>query len=78
MKVSGGGFEQCSNGQVAGDMGMLIVATGTAACNDTAGWYALEQIRALPLELGWPVNLVAGAGTSPRPTSWPVGAFHPR
>jgi hypothetical protein len=41
MKVSGGGFEQCHNGQCAVDTGsMLIVATDvTQACNDK------EQIK---------------------------------
>jgi len=65
MKVSGGGFEQCYNGQIAVDMeSMLIVTTDTVqACNDKQQVEPmLERIDALPAELGRPVNLVADTG----------------
>ena len=65
MKVAGGGFDQCYNGQIAVDMdSMLIVMTDTVqACNDKQQIVpALEQLKALPAELGNPVNLVADAG----------------
>ena len=65
MKVAGGGFDQCYNGQIAGDMdSLLIVTTGTVqACNDKQQVVpALEQLKALPVELGQPVNLVADTG----------------
>ena len=65
MKVAGGGFEQCYNGQIAVDMdSMLIVTTGTVqACNDKQQVVpALKQLKALPVELGHPVNLVADTG----------------
>ena len=65
MKVSGGGFEQCYNGQLAEDMdSMLIVATDTVqACNDKQQVEPmLEQLTALPVELGKPVNVVADTG----------------
>lgn len=65
MKVAGGGFDQCYNGQIAVDMdSMLIVTTGTVqACNDKQQVVAaLKQLKALPVELGQPVNLVADAG----------------
>jgi len=65
MKVSGGGFEQCYNGQIAVDMeSMLIVTTDTVqACNDKQQVEPmLERIDALPAELGQPVNLVADTG----------------
>ena len=65
MKVSGGGYEQCYNGQIAVDMGsMLIVATNTVqACNDKQQVEPiLEQLKALPAELGKPDNLVADTG----------------
>ncbi len=65
MKVSGGGFDQCYNGQVAVDMdSMLIVITGTVqACNDKQQVVpALEQLKGLPVELGRPLNLVADMG----------------
>ena len=65
MKVAGGGFDQCYNGQVAVDMdSMLIVTTGTVqACNDKQQVVpALKQLKALPVELGQPVNLVADTG----------------
>lgn len=65
MKVSGGGFDQCYNGQIAVDMdSLLIVTTGTVqACNDKQQVVpALEQLKALPTELGQLVNLVADTG----------------
>ena len=65
MKVSGGGYEQCYNGQIAVDMdSMLIVATNTVqACNDKQQVEPiLEQLKALPTELGKPDNLVADTG----------------
>ena len=65
MKVSGGGFDQCYNGQVAVDMdSMLIVTTNTVqACNDKQQVEPiLEQLKALPVELGKPVNVVADTG----------------
>ena len=65
MKVAGGGFDQCYNGQIAVDMdSMLIVTTDTVqACNDKQQIVpALEQLKALPAELGKPVSLVADAG----------------
>jgi len=58
MKVAGGGFDQCYNGQIAVDMdSLLIVTTGTVQVVP-----ALEQLKALPVELGQPVNLVADTG----------------
>ena len=65
MKVSGGGFDQCYNGQIAVDMdSMLIVATDTVQdCNDKQQVEPmLKQLKALPVELGLPVNLVADTG----------------
>jgi IS5 family transposase len=65
MKVAGGGFEQCYNGQIAVDMAsMLIVATDTVqACNDKQQVVpALEQLKALPVELGQAASLVADTG----------------
>ena len=65
MKVSGGGFDQCYNGQIAVDMdSMLIVTTGTVqACNDKQQIEPmLEQLKALPAEPGQLVNLVADTG----------------
>ncbi|MDP3197661.1 IS1182 family transposase [Tabrizicola sp.] len=65
MKVSGGGFDQCYNGQLAVDMDhMLIVTTDTVqACNDTQQVAPiLKQLKALPGELGQPVHLVADTG----------------
>lgn len=65
MKVSGGGFEQCFNAQIAVDMdSMLIVNTDTVqACNDKQQIKpALERLAALPEELGKLVNLVADTG----------------
>ena len=65
MKVSGGGYEQCDNGQVAVDMdSLLIVTTDTVqACNDKQQVAPiLKQLKALPAELGQPVHLVADTG----------------
>ena len=65
MKVSGGGFDQCYNGQVAVDMGsMLIVTSNTVqACNDKQQIEPiLQPLKALPVELGKPVNVVADTG----------------
>ena len=65
MKVSGGGFDQCYNGQIAVDMdSMLIVTTNTVqACNDTQQIEPiLQHLKALPVELGKPVNLVTDTG----------------
>jgi transposase len=65
MKVAGGGFEQCYNGQLAVDMdSLLIVATDTVqACNDKQQVKPmLTQLDTLPDELGKPVNLIADTG----------------
>ena len=65
MKVSGGGYEPCDNGQVAVDMdSLLIVTTDTVqACNDKQQVAPiLKQLKALPAELGQPVHLVADTG----------------
>jgi len=65
MKVSGGGFEQCYNGQVAVDIdSMLVVTTDTVqACNDKQQVEPmLKQLDTLPEELGTLVNLVADTG----------------
>jgi len=65
MKVSDGGFDQCYNSQIAVDMdSMLIVATDTVqACNDKQQVVPmLEQLGALPVELGKPEHLVADTG----------------
>lgn len=65
MKVSDGGFDQCYNSQIAVDMtSMLIVATNTVqACNDKQQVAPmLEQLDALPVELGKPEHLVADTG----------------
>ena len=65
MKVSGGGFEQCYNGQLAVDMGsMLIVNTDTVqACNDKQQIQpALERLAELPDALGKLEYLVADTG----------------
>ena len=64
-KVSDGGFDQCYNSQIAVDMdSMLIVTTNTVqACNDKQQVEPiLEQLGALPVELGKPDNLVADTG----------------
>jgi transposase len=65
MKVSDGGFDQCYNSQIAVDMdSMLIVVTNTVqACNDKQQVEPiLDQINALPVELGKPEHLVADTG----------------
>lgn len=65
MKVAGGGFEQCYNGQIAVDMdSMLIVKTDTVqACNDKQQVEPmLKQIKTLSAGLGKPVSLVADTG----------------
>ena len=65
MKVSGGGFEQCYNGQLAVDMdSMLIVNTNTVqACNDKQQIQpALERMAELPEALGKLEHLVADTG----------------
>ena len=54
MKVARGRFEQCYNGQIAGDMeSMLIVKTDTVqATNDK------QQVKSMPKQLGTlPVQL---------------------
>jgi transposase len=65
MKVSGGGFEQCYNGQCAVDTGsMLIVATGvTQACNDKQQIAPmLATLKAHEAGLGLPQQLCADTG----------------
>ncbi len=65
MKVSGGGFEQCYNGQLAVDMdSMLIVNTDTVqACNDKQQIQpALERLAGLPDAVGKLEHLVADTG----------------
>ena len=65
MKVAGGGFEQCYNGQIAVDMeSMLIVKTDTVqATNDKQQVKPmLKQLGTLPVELGKPATLVADTG----------------
>ena len=65
MKVSGGGFEQCYNGQCAVDAGsMLIVATGvTQACNDKQQIKPmLAMLKSHEAELGKPEQLCADTG----------------
>jgi len=65
MKVSGGGFEQCYNGQLAVDMdSMLIVNTDTVqAGNDKQQIQpALERLAELPDALGKLEHLVADTG----------------
>lgn len=65
MKTAGGGFDQCYNGQIAVDMdSMLIVTTNTVqACNDKQQVeQIIKQLKALPVELGKPGNLVADTG----------------
>jgi hypothetical protein len=64
-KVAGGGFAPCDNVQIAVDMdSLLIVTTDTVqACNDKQQVAAiLTQLKALPVELGQPVHLVADTG----------------
>ncbi len=65
MKVSGGGFEQCYNAQVAVDMdSLLIVGSNTVqACNDKQQIEPmLKQLSALPPALGKVNALVADTG----------------
>ena len=65
MKVSGGGFEQCYNAQVAVDMdSLLIVKTNTVpACNDKQQIEPmLKKLDALPEALGNVNTLVADTG----------------
>ncbi len=65
MKVSGGGFEQCYNAQVAVDMdSLLIVKTNTVqAGNDKQQIEPmLKQLKALPEALGEVNALVADTG----------------
>ena len=65
MKVSDGGFDQYYNSQITVDMeSMLIVTTNTVqACNDKQQVEPiLDQLKALPVELGKPDNLVADTG----------------
>jgi len=65
MKTAGGGFDQCYNGQIAVDMdSMLIVTTNTVqACNDKQQVeQIIKQLKAMPVELGKPGNLVADTG----------------
>ena len=65
MKMAGGGFDQCYNGQIAVDMNsMLIVRTDTVqATNDKQQVQPmLKQLLALPEALGTPVVLVADTG----------------
>ena len=65
MKVSGGGFEQCYNAQIAVDMdSLLIVGTNTVqACNDKQQIEPmLKKLDALPDKLGKAETLVADTG----------------
>jgi transposase len=65
MKVSGGGFEQCYNGQIAVDLdSLLIVKTNTVqACNDKQQIEPmLKKLDTLPDELGNISTLVADTG----------------
>ena len=65
MKVSDGGFDQCYNGQIAVDMDSLLIVTANTvqACNDKQQVEPiLEQLDALPVELGKPEYLVADTG----------------
>lgn len=65
MKVSGGGFEQCYNGQIAVDMeSLLIVKTNTVqACNDKQQIEPmLKKLDTLPEALGKVSALVADTG----------------
>ncbi|KRB81045.1 transposase [Noviherbaspirillum sp. Root189] len=65
MKVSGGGFEQCYNGQCAVDTGsLLIVATGvTQACNDKQQVMPmLATLKSHEVGLGLPQQLCADTG----------------
>lgn len=65
MKVSGGAFEQCYNGQCAVDAdSMLIVATGvTQACNDEQQIAPmLATLKSHEAELGMQQQLCADTG----------------
>lgn len=65
MKVSGGGFEQCYNTQIAVEMdSLLIVKTNTVqACNDKQQIEPmLKKLDTLPDELGNISTLVADTG----------------
>jgi IS5 family transposase len=65
MKVSDGGFDQCYNSQIAVDMAsmLIVVANTVQACNDKQQVEPiLEQLDALPVELGKPEHLVADTG----------------
>ena len=65
MKVSDGGFDQCYNSQIAVDMNSLLIVTANTvqACNDKQQVEPiLEQLDALPVELGKPEHLVADTG----------------
>jgi len=65
MKVSGGGYDQCYNSQIAVEMeSMLIVATNTVqACNDKQQVKPiLDKLDALPDDLGKPEHLVEDTG----------------
>jgi transposase len=65
MKVAGGGFEQCYNAQAALATGsMLIVATQvTQAANDKEQLIPMiEQIQALPKQLGRTKRILADSG----------------
>lgn len=65
MKVSGGGFEQCYNGQCAVDAGsMLVVAAGvTQACNDKQQIAPmLATLKSHEAALGMPQQLCADTG----------------
>jgi hypothetical protein len=65
MPVSGGGFEQSYNAQAGVDIDTMMVITAhvTQACNDKREVVpTLEQIAALPEELGMVQTLVADNG----------------
>lgn len=65
MPVSGGGFEQSYNAQAGVDIDTMMVITAhvTQACNDKREVVpTLEQIAALPAELGAVQTLVADNG----------------
>src|SRR5260370_10848408 len=65
MKVAGGGFDQCYNGQAVVAAGsMLVVATEvTQAANDKEQLVPMiEKIQALPKELGRAKRILADSG----------------